>query len=379
MDNEKCAGYKEEKARRIAAIIRESRIAICALQEIKSPETVDEVLKYLGSDYSKVHCADLYKALADKYGVKSSSDAATSGIANSQARGELAFVYNTHEVLLHTDLGFYRAISDHVYLAYERFIDVLAGAVVGALAGLGSSTGEDETGASGTAGDLSGHDDIVVGGVVVSRALCATAKSQVEKCRDNNAEKTEKIKEVLAAVFRPPLIAAFDRVSGSGAQVRIVNIHSRYRFPTQSTAFRQQELGIILGNVFHFVNSLRTGRNETAFTFVAGDYNLEPEKVREVFALPIVAGVEGALEVRQDEKSTLSLRNKEEVDKNGANPELKQVHSYDHFVFDKRLLPKHTDVETTVVADAEIFLVDTDRGKRTISDHFPVILGTDMI
>lgn len=375
--NEKCAGYKEEKTKRIAQIIRENRMAICALQEIQSPETVDEIIKYLGPSYAKVHCADLYKALSEKYGIKSSVEAARCGIADSQKRGELAFVYNTQDVLLHADIGFYKEISDHVYLQYERFIEMLSIAVVGALAVIGSR--KEDTEKAKLDKEEEPDRDIVVGGVVVSGALCSAAKGAVEKCRDNNAEKIEKIKEVITAVFRPPLIAAFDRASDTGAQVRLINIHSRYRFPKNSTAFRQQELAIILGDVFHFVNSKRTGHNETAFTLVAGDYNLEPEKVREVFALPIVVESKDDLEIRQDAKSTVSLKNKKDVEEKGSDPELTLVHSYDHFVFDKRLLPKLSDVETSVLEDEKTFLVDTDRGKRTLSDHYPVVLGTDLI
>lgn len=377
--NEKCAGYKDEKTKRIAKIIRENRMAICALQEIQSPETVDELLKYLGPGYAKVHCADLYKALSEKYGIKSAVEATRCGIADSQKRGELAFVYNTQDVLLHADIGFYKEISDHVYLLYERFIEMVAIAVVGALAVTGSR--KDDAGKDESEKDKAEESDrdMVVGGVVVSGALCAAAKGAVEKCRDNNAEKTEKIKEVVTEVFRPPLIAAFDRVSDTGAQVRLINIHSRYRFSKNSTAFRQQELAIILGDVFHFVNSKRTGHNETAFTFVAGDYNLEPAKVKDVFTMPIVREHKDDLEVRQESKSTVSLKNKKDVDEKGADPELKLVNSYDHFVFDKRLLPKLTDVETSVLEDEDTFLLDTDRGKRTLSDHYPVILGTDLI
>ena len=359
----------------MADLIANQKFSVIALQEVKGENTVKDLVEktQLCNSYAYVHCEDLYKELSEKFGEKSSKEIERTGVVKSQSGGELAFVYKRSELELVTDVDFYHEISQGVNSAYARLIDGLAIAVVGCLAAT-PLTKEAKSNADKEESIKNGSGRLGTGGAVLGLSRYVESKLGVGKVNEKGSLK-DSVKEVISAIFRPPLIAAFKSLDGRNIDIRLINIHSRFSF--QKTGIsdikgRQDEMKALAGDIFSAVKSQPTGEFRTAYTFVAGDFNLEPKHLdMEQWGLGAKRGV------AQKEKSTLKLVNSKEVEDNGDEPIYETVHSYDHFIYDKDLFPKESDVEVAILKEANEFFVGTGANRRAISDHYPIQICVD--
>lgn len=367
--------FKDKKLKKIADFIANQEFSVIALQEVKGENTVKDLVEktQLCNLYAYVHCEDLYKELSEKFGEKSSKEIEESGVVKSQSKGELAFVYKRSELELVTDVDFYHEISQSVNSAYARLVDGLTIAVVGCLVAT-SLTKDVRSKADKEGMKKKGLKRLGAGGAVLGLSKYVESKLGAGKVSEKGALK-DSVKDVISAIFRPPLIAAFKSLDGRNVDIRLINIHSRFRFlETGKTDIkgRQDEMKVIAGDVFSAVKSQPTGEFRTAYTFVAGDFNLEPKHLNmEQWGLGAKRGI------AQKEKSTLRLVNLKDVEDKGDEPVYETVHSYDHFIYDKDLFPKESDVEVAVLMEADEFFVGTGANKRAISDHYPIRICVD--
>lgn len=360
--------FKEEKQRKITALIETKGFNVVALQEIQTDNTVRDIVKMLNGGpehgtYDYVHCRSIYDDLKTQgYAFKS----------ESQSRGELAFIWDTRSVKLEgrESLFLYKGIDERLNHAIDTFVSIAAAMFSGFLA-----TQKHEKSDS----KLPGGSN-AVGAVAVAAAGYGVHRQMVEAEQTRASETHKRSSEILRNLIRPPLVGIFTKNSDRNKQLRIINVHSQFG----KTAFdndcgrtiRKAEAKFLMKDVFEIVNSQRCGDCKTAFTMIAGDFNLRLSDLEQVARIPSVVATNPDMVASQDEKSTVKVSNQQEVDRKGEQRKYEQVHDYDHFIFSSDCWKKE-NAELALTLNDESFYVLKGNERRAMSDHLPIVISSD--
>lgn len=374
--------FKRVRIESIADIIRKKEYAVVALQEIQSLKTIKEIVKVLNGDINKwacVHCDEVYEDL-NRYSLP--------GTKPLENRAELAFIYDTTKVEFIMDYVFYKGIHERFLTAVQSFITVLLGMFsvgLGAKAILGHDEDQEEV-QDDEKKKKSNKKNIVYGpGAAVVSLSAVAAWFGMDQVKEHEHDK---VSDFLAQTLRPPLVALFKPLTSGdrNIQLRMINAHSQFSYDKAPIKARQLEAEFLFGQIFHIVNTQRVlsvkNLNATAFTILAGDFNLTLKQLDKVALDKKIKEVEPSLKVLQKSPSTIVCLNKNEVETGDASEYLYGFtgHDYDHFVFDKDMWG-----EGTIIPDKEgAMYIGTLTPKhkdnphlKAISDHHPIILETD--
>ena len=357
--------FKQEKVKRIASMIRERRFDIVALQEIQSDDSVCQIVNALnqgGVTYKYRHCNSIYEDLSGDFEFKA-------GIHR-----ELAFIWDTRSVELDEDLVVYKGIHDRLLRALDAFVSSATLWIVALLsAGAVALGGKDEDrGDEGTQKKLKGAAKVMGGGALLAGGIGTAAHFELR----------DEIEGVLRNTLRPPLVGLFRRVgtgASSNTQIRVINVHAQFGKTKYDkiggVKLRKLETGFVLGDLFEIVDSQTSGEHLTPRTIVAGDFNLSLANVKSV--IEKLKGRE-QLTASQGAKTTLTLVNRKEVEKENKAPEYAVASDYDHFVFRSDCW---NEKEARPVRDDDILFVGKrgSRDYKPISDHYPIEITTEKI
>ena len=369
--------YKLEKARRIARIIQDKNIAIMCLQEcMKKPNmpcAADRIIGFLNGGmpygrYECLHCADLYDQLKD-YGYKFRSQ--------HESTGEYAFIWDKSRVTFAKNKKgaiVYNAIDDAITKGLDVAIAAGAAATVASDFILRRKRQDDQRNKVGGNVRNDEHDRkekwLVPAGAGIVATGAITANQMVA------GERKEAISAMLKAVLRPPFVGLFTLNNDSNKQLRIINVHTQWSKiageVVSGAAARRIELQYLLDVVFPAVDTQRSGFFDTAFTVMAGDFNM---RIHEIEGIKALLSGTGDLSVLQMNPSKPRLTNPIEVEQRKAYPnyEPNPGKDYDHFVVNRSCWGENG---TGVVTDNDSFFIYDGFAKRTISDHYPVKLTT---
>ena len=366
--------YKLEKVKRIAHIIRNENIAIMCLQEcMKKPNmpcAADRIVGFLNGGmpygrYECIHCADLYDQLKD-YGYKFRSQ--------HESAGEYAFIWDKSRVTFAKNRGaaiVYNAISDAITKGLDAAIAVGASAIIAGDFILRRQNEQKKESKHARNGEQDGKEKwFVPAGTGIVAAGAISANQMVAD------ERKEAISAMLKAVLRPPFVGLFTLNNDTNKQLRIINVHTQWSKiageAVSGVAARRMELQYLLDVVFPSVDTQRSGFFDTAFTVMAGDFNM---CAHEIEALKALLPASGNLNVLQVNSSKPMLTNPIEVEqrKEYPNYEPNPGKDYDHFVVNRSCW---SESGTRVASDNDSFFIYDGFAKRTISDHYPVKLTT---
>ena len=367
--------YKLEKAKRIAHIIRDENIAIMCLQEcMKKPNmpcAADRIVGFLNGGipygrYECIHCADLYDQLKD-YGYKFRSQ--------HESTGEYAFIWDKSRVTLAKNRGaaiVYNAINDAITKGLDVAISIEAFAIIaGDLILRRQDERKDKESKQARNGEQEGMGKwfVPVGtGIVTAGAISAN-----QMVAD---ERKEAISAMLKAVLRPPFVGLFTLNNDANKQLRVINVHTQWSKivgeAVSGSAARRIELQFLLDVVFPAVDTQRSGFFDTAFTVMAGDFNM---RAHEIEALKDLLPGSDNLNVLQVNSSKPMLTNPTEVEQRKEYPNYapNPGKDYDHFVVNRSCW---SESGTRVASDNDSFFIYDGFAKRTLSDHYPVKLTT---
>lgn len=364
--------WKERKVEAIANIIKSNGMDIAALQELKGGEgSAEGIVAKLPPGYDYLHVDRIYGELKDRGFVFPSE---------MESRGELAFIYRNDKIRVAFDdehCNMYVEIYRQLQTKYRELIDLLTGVVVG-LIGLipeddGKKNSKKQLGV-GMGGILANGAGSVLGDVAAR----------------------EKIATMIGSIVRPPLVAFFN-VRDNDSQLRFVNAHVRWNLTAvekekkgagllegSADKLRKEEIKLLLGYVFKYVDAYPMKKRSSKYTVVGGDFNMacaEMTSSKEKM-------VDSKMKVVQEELSHLIMVNSKDVKAGCAYPKYAGNANYDHFVFrkDADIWKDEKGQDTAEVCndgdDDKYFLIPNkmdEKYKWNISDHYPIKMRTAKI
>lgn len=364
--------WKELKVESIANIIKSNGMDIVALQELKGGEgSAEGVVAKLPPGYDYLHVGRIYSELKDR-GFAFASE--------MESRGELAFIYRSDKVSVAFDdehCNMYVEIYRQLQTKYCELIDFLTGVVVG-LIGLIPEDDDKK--------NFKKQLGVGIGGILANGAGSVLG----------DVAAREKIATMIGSIVRPPLVAFFN-ARENDSQLRFVNAHVRWDLTAaeqekkklglledSADKLRKEEIKILLGYVFKYVDAYPMKSRSPKYTVVGGDFNIacaEMTSSKEKM-------VDSKMKVVQEELSHLIMVNNKDVKAGCGYPKYAGNANYDHFVFrkDADIWKDEKGHDTAKVCnerdDDKYFLIPNkmdEKYKWNISDHYPIKMRTTKI
>ncbi len=335
-ENDLNSTFKEKKCQKIAELLSKEDFSIIALQEIQSEDAVSRIVRYMNGNtgntpYDFCHCASIYDELND-HGIRNRH--------GSKFKSDYGFIWDTRKVFLYCDKALYKGLEDCEKKEWnhllEQIVDIL----------------------------LKAYQNALSQGGQFSNLFSKLPRGESLEIH------REKLLATLHQTLRPPLIACFKPVSFFGSllhEIRIINTHAQWKANSiyetgTSREIRQLEMRFIQGTLHSAVNTLRTGSFNTVYTIVAGDFNLNLDEIKPIYA-DTKYFENHQMETIQSYQSTCKW--------DSENEEIRPVSNYDHFAFDRNRITQYMVNEAIVQPVSitkESFLLD----KKLLSDHMPI-------
>ena len=319
---------KGKTAERVAAIIKDNRLDVVALQEVSSQDGLGKLLNILGrSVWSYSHASDYATASTDH---------------RIRASKEYAFVWRRDKVLLVREPHICNEIEKRVDYAWQNHLNLQLQRV--------SNMHDPE--------ELDEEDDRQTPGSV-SLSFSERKKRVVEALK--------------ADLCRPPMVACFRPAGFWGGlrwELRMINVHIRC---VGRIGLREKEYRLIAGKIHTALNTRRFGNFRSVYTIVAGDYNLSLSQIENAVKCPEferdcekhnMIAVQNALTTlkQYDESQTPPLQGEEIYNKN-----------VDHFTYDKKRVEQILSDAVRVDCSPSFKIHRTE-----ISDHVPIYVEMNL-
>lgn len=381
--------FRAQRIQKVADLIARNHFGVVVLQEVKTPETVNDICKRINESagfgrYNGVHCSDAYEQIFAENGYSGKT-------ATTLKRAELAFIWDSMMFEPACDdyaKVVYKGIDNSINHVYDVFFASLAALVVGGMRCLNRNEDEEKR---------VKHEAALDGSAVAAAAVAVNSNNHAaSKIVEWTKDETE---EWLRQNLRPPFVLLLNFRNNRKKQLRLINVHlqfgltsadEEYRQENETRAsqklrIRQEEVKLLAKNdenIFDIVNSQRSGGNETAITIVAGDFNLNVDQIKSDSTGGM--NVSEDMIVAQTKKSSLSL--KAAPDTEDHNKVIcPTVHSYDHFMFksdvwcedDAKVLDSPDPLNDDGFYAEKI--VNDKTVLHPISDHLPIVIKSTKI